>query len=120
MLPGGSKLPPDSASSIVPTIVDGHYPRATSWRTIAPSCHWSRRPTPKGYVEAKIGVLAEDPWIHRRPVRVKVAGRLSLLPPSTVAVIRRAEEATADYDAMTLTIAVPMVGARRSLMPFVT
>ena len=57
-------------------------------------------------MEAKIGVLAEDPWIHQRRVRVKAAGRLSLLPPSTVAVIRRAEEATADYDAMTLTIAV--------------
>ena len=43
-------------------------------------------------------------------MRVKAAGRLSLLPLSTVAVIRKAEEATADYDAMTLTIAVAYGG----------
>jgi undecaprenyl diphosphate synthase len=48
-----------------------------------------------GAVEAKIGALAQDPWIHQRRVRVKVAGRLGLLPLSTVAVIRKAEEATA-------------------------
>jgi short-chain Z-isoprenyl diphosphate synthase len=71
-----------------------------------------------GAVEAKIAALAEDPGIHQRRVRVKATGRLSLLPLSTVAVIRKAAEATAGYDAMTLTIAV--VGARRSLMPFVT
>ena len=49
-----------------------------------------------GAVEAKIGRLAQDPWIHQRRVRVKAAGRLGLLPMSTVAVIRKAEEATAD------------------------
>ena len=43
-----------------------------------------------GAVEAKIGALAQDPWIHQRRVRVKAAGRLSLLPLSTVAVIRKA------------------------------
>ena len=43
-------------------------------------------------------------------VRVKVAGRLSLLPEFTVARIRSAEEATAGYDAMTLTIAVAYGG----------
>jgi short-chain Z-isoprenyl diphosphate synthase len=48
--------------------------------------------------------------IHQRRVRVKAAGRLALLPLSTVAVIRKAEEATADYDAMTLTIAVAYGG----------
>ena len=63
-----------------------------------------------GAVEAKIAALAEDPRIHRRRVRVKAAGRLSLLPLSTVAVIRKAEEATAGYDAMTLTIAVAYGG----------
>ena len=63
-----------------------------------------------GAVEAKIGALAQDPWIHERRVRVKAAGRLSLLPLSTVAVIRAAEKATADYDAMTLTIAVAYGG----------
>jgi short-chain Z-isoprenyl diphosphate synthase len=63
-----------------------------------------------GAVEAKIGALAQDPRIHQRRVRVKAAGRLSLLPMSTVAVIRKAEEATADYDAMVLTIAVAYGG----------
>ncbi len=63
-----------------------------------------------GAVEAKIGALAHDPWIHQRRVRVKAAGRLSLLPESTVAAIRSAEEATAGYDAMTLTIAVAYGG----------
>ena len=53
-------------------------------------------------VETKIGALAQDPWIHQRRVRVKAAGRLGLLPLSTVA-IRSAQEATADYNAMTLT-----------------
>ena len=63
-----------------------------------------------GAVEAKIAALAEDPRIHQRRVRVKAAGRLSLLPLSAVAVIRMAEEATAGYDAMTLTIAVAYGG----------
>ena len=69
-------------------------------------------------VETKIGALAQDPWIHQRRVRVKAAGRLGLLPLSTVAAIRSAQEATADYNAMTLTIAVAYGGARRSPMRF--
>jgi short-chain Z-isoprenyl diphosphate synthase len=63
-----------------------------------------------GAVEAKVAALALDPWIHELRVRVKAVGRLSLLPPSTVAAIRKAEEATADYDTMTLTIAVAYGG----------
>jgi short-chain Z-isoprenyl diphosphate synthase len=61
-------------------------------------------------VEAKIGGLAQDPAIHRRRIRVKAAGRLELLPPSTVAAIRRAEEATTGYGALTLTIAIAYGG----------
>jgi short-chain Z-isoprenyl diphosphate synthase len=61
-------------------------------------------------VETKIGALAQDPWIHQRRARVKAAGRLGLLPLSTVAAIRSAQEATADYNAMTLTIAVAYGG----------
>jgi hypothetical protein len=71
-----------------------------------------------GAVEAKIGALAQAPWIHERRVPVKAACRLGLLPLSTVAVIRRAEKAMADYDAMTLTIAVAYGDARRSSTPF--
>jgi short-chain Z-isoprenyl diphosphate synthase len=61
-------------------------------------------------VEAKISALAEDPAIHRRRVRVKAVGRLDLLPPSTVAVLRKAEQATANHDALTLTIAIAYGG----------
>src|SRR6516164_7191138 len=61
-------------------------------------------------VEAKISALAKDPAIHRRRVRVKAVGRLNLLPPSTVTVLREAEQATADHDALMLTIAIAYGG----------
>ena len=61
-------------------------------------------------VEANISALAEDPAIPRRRVRVKAVGRIDLLPPSTVAVLRKAEQATADHDALTLTIAIAYGG----------
>ena len=63
-----------------------------------------------GAIEEKLGALANDPAIHRRRVRVRAAGKLGLLPESTAAVIRQAEEATASYDSMTLTIAVAYGG----------
>ena len=61
-------------------------------------------------VEAKIGALAQDLTIHRRRVRVKAVGRLDLLPPSTMIVLREAEQATANYDALNLTIAIAYGG----------
>jgi short-chain Z-isoprenyl diphosphate synthase len=61
-------------------------------------------------VEAKISALAEDPAIHRRRVRVKAVGRLDLLPPSTLTAVREVEQATADYDALKLTIAIAYGG----------
>ncbi len=61
-------------------------------------------------VETKLSQLARDPQIHRRRVRVRAVGKLELLPDSTLAAIRRAEEATAAYDAMVLTIAVAYGG----------
>ena len=61
-------------------------------------------------VEAKIGALTQDPAIHRRRVRVKAVGRLDLLPPSTITVLRDADQATADYDALMLTIAIAYGG----------
>jgi short-chain Z-isoprenyl diphosphate synthase len=57
-------------------------------------------------IEAKIGALAHDPFMHQNRVRVQAIGRLDLLPESVVAAIRAAETATAQYDLMTLTIAV--------------
>jgi short-chain Z-isoprenyl diphosphate synthase len=63
-------------------------------------------------VEAKIGALAQDAAIQRHRVRVKAVGRLDLLPPATRAVLRAAERATADYDALILTIAIAYGGRR--------
>ena len=50
------------------------------------------------------------PEIHRRRVRVRAIGRLSLLPDSLVATITAAERATAGYDGMDLNIAVAYGG----------
>jgi short-chain Z-isoprenyl diphosphate synthase len=61
-------------------------------------------------VEAKIGALAQDPATHRRRVRFKAVGRLDLLPSSTVNVLRAAEQATARYDGLMLTIAIAYGG----------
>ena len=58
----------------------------------------------------KLRALVSDPQIHRRRVRVQAIGRLELLPVSTIAAIRAAEAATADYDAMLLSIAVAYGG----------
>ena len=61
-------------------------------------------------VEHKLKALANDPLTHRRGVRVRAVGKLDLLPESTVAAIRAAEEATAGYGTMALTIAVAYGG----------
>jgi short-chain Z-isoprenyl diphosphate synthase len=63
-----------------------------------------------GAVEAKLRQLAVDPQIHRRRVRVRAIGRTAGLPDSTRDAIRAAEEATAGYNAMLLTIAVAYGG----------
>ncbi len=56
-------------------------------------------------IEAKMLALAADPRIQRLGVRVQAIGRLDLLPPSLLAAIDRAREATANNGQMTLTIA---------------
>jgi short-chain Z-isoprenyl diphosphate synthase len=61
-------------------------------------------------IEAKMAALAKDPQIHSRRIRVRAVGRIEHLPASTVAAIAAAEEATADYAALTLTIAVAYGG----------
>jgi short-chain Z-isoprenyl diphosphate synthase len=57
-------------------------------------------------IEAKVAALAHDPFLHQRRVRIQAIGRLDLLPESVIAAIRAAEMATAQYNSMTLTIAV--------------
>jgi short-chain Z-isoprenyl diphosphate synthase len=61
-------------------------------------------------VEAKLWSLARDPQVHHRRVRVQAVGRLDLLPSATVAAICAARDATSNYDAMVLTIAIAYGG----------
>lgn len=63
-----------------------------------------------GAVEAKMRLLAVDPQIHSRRVRVRAVGRLELVPASTVAAIRTAEQATETYESLILTIAIAYGG----------
>src|SRR5204862_1452759 len=56
-------------------------------------------------IEAKVAALAHDPFMHQKRVRIQAIG-FDLLPESVVAAIRAAETATAQYNLMTLTIAV--------------
>ena len=61
-------------------------------------------------IESKVATLARDPLLHQKRVRVKTIGRLDVLPDSVAAALRAAEMATAQYDAMILTIAVAYGG----------
>lgn len=61
-------------------------------------------------VEDKVGRLILDPEIHRQEIRVRVVGRLELLPASTRSVLETAQTVTSQYRAMTLTIAVAYGG----------
>ena len=67
----------------------------------------------RGQVECS-GRRPADP---SAPGAGQAIGRLELLPESTVAAIRAAEAATADYDAMLLRSRSPTAAARRSPMP---
>ena len=61
-------------------------------------------------IEAKLHAIADDPRIHRRRVRVRVVGKLDVLPDSTLAAARQAEAATAEYGDLTLTFALAYGG----------
>jgi short-chain Z-isoprenyl diphosphate synthase len=61
-------------------------------------------------VESKLALLARHPNSHRLGLRVRAVGKLDLLPDSTIAAIRAAEEATAGNRAMVLTFAVAYGG----------
>ena len=61
-------------------------------------------------IDAKLTQLAHHPRIHHLGVRVRAVGKLDLLPDSTLAAIRAAEEATAAHRALVLTIAVAYGG----------
>ncbi len=59
-----------------------------------------------GIIEEKIAHLAEQQRTARPPRRIRVVGRTELLPPSTQAVIARAEALTERYQGYQLNIAV--------------
>src|SRR5256885_10366718 len=61
-------------------------------------------------VESKLILLARHPNSHRLGLRVRAVGKLDLLPDSTIAAIRAAEEATAGNRALVLTFAVAYGG----------
>ena len=61
-------------------------------------------------VEEKMRALAQHPHIHSHRIRVQAIGRVELLPPGTRAAIQAAEQATAGYDGMLLSIAVAYGG----------
>jgi|SRR5262245_34263781 len=57
-------------------------------------------------IESKVAALTHNPFMHQERIRIQAIGRLDLLPESVVAAIRAAETATAQYNSITLTIAV--------------
>jgi short-chain Z-isoprenyl diphosphate synthase len=61
-------------------------------------------------IEAKVRTLALNPFLHQNRIRVRAIGRLDVLPESVAAAFRTAQSATAQYDSMTLTIAVAYGG----------
>ena len=61
-------------------------------------------------IESKLTVLAQHANSHRLGLRVRAVGKLDLLPDSTIAAIKAAEEATADNHTMDLTFAVAYGG----------
>lgn len=61
-------------------------------------------------VEEKLHEILEEEQIHSRKVRVKVIGRLSLLPKSVQEIIKEVEEATKDYDEHFLNVALAYGG----------
>jgi short-chain Z-isoprenyl diphosphate synthase len=61
-------------------------------------------------IEIKLRELASNPRIHAHGIRVKAIGRIEQLPQSLQASIRLAEEATSNYDDMSLSLAIAYGG----------
>jgi len=57
-------------------------------------------------IEKKMHEIANDPKVHEKRMRIRAIGKMELLPMSTVKAIREAEEATREYDAFFLNVAV--------------
>ncbi|MEM2875717.1 MAG: polyprenyl diphosphate synthase [Candidatus Bathyarchaeia archaeon] len=65
--------------------------------------------------ERKLYEFAEDNIVHRNKVRIKVIGRLNMLPERVLKAIKVAEEATMNYDSYLLNIALAY-GGRAEIM----
>ena len=61
-------------------------------------------------VHQRLNKILHDPRIHNNEVSVRVIGRLNRLPERTQRLIRRVEEATADYDRFYLNLALAYGG----------
>jgi short-chain Z-isoprenyl diphosphate synthase len=70
-------------------------------------------------IQAKLTALTRDPRIHEARVRVRVIGKLGLIPEAAQAALRAAENATAGYDGMVLNIAVAY-GGRQEIVDAVS
>jgi short-chain Z-isoprenyl diphosphate synthase len=57
-------------------------------------------------IEWKIQELAHHPLTHKRRMKIKAIGKMELLPETTRRVIKEAEEATRNYDNLSLNIAL--------------
>jgi short-chain Z-isoprenyl diphosphate synthase len=55
-------------------------------------------------IENKLRDTARDPKVHTKRMRIRVIGKLEILPPSMRNAIREAEEATREYDSFCLNI----------------
>ena len=61
-------------------------------------------------VERKLYEFAEDEIVHRNRVKIKVIGRLNMLPENVMKAVKTAEEATKDYDSYLLNVALAYGG----------
>jgi len=57
-------------------------------------------------IENKLRDTARDPKIHKKRMRIRVIGKVEMLPPSMREAIREAEEATRTYDGFFLNVAL--------------
>ncbi|MCD6504533.1 di-trans,poly-cis-decaprenylcistransferase [Candidatus Bathyarchaeota archaeon] len=60
--------------------------------------------------ERKLYEFAEDELVHRNRVKIKVIGRLNMLPKKVLKAIEKAEEATKNYDSYLLNVALAYGG----------
>ena len=59
-----------------------------------------------GLIENKLRDTARDPKVHKKRMRIRVIGKLDILPTSMREAIREAEEATRTYDSFFLNVAL--------------